>query len=241
MSQGRDFQTVELNDLDPSIYGFWSSVLDGSHCIALRSAQERFCPEAAHEQEIRDEFEACKNRWLTTGDPFAWYFLRLYALGQFVFKPSVRANVATFDPMYLGSGIERESVGTWEAIRSSLARPGVNLTCRNALEVVTELVESAGPETLAYLDPSYPIASKQYKMYPHELTLGEHHHLCKLLSHARFRWILSMPFSVLVHDIYLKDTRFARRLLPMPHAGHLGRSRTRTRVYEWIITNCVDG
>jgi len=87
------------------------------------------------------------------------------------------------------------------------------------------------------LDPSYAIVDKRHKMYPEELTIAQHHQLCELLKAARFRWILSMPFSLLVHEIYLKRTGFDRVFLPTPHAGHLGRSTTKLRDLEWIIKN----
>ncbi len=219
MSQGREFATVHLNDLDESVMRFWRSVLDGSHVRNLRRAQTQFCPEREHEGDIQEEFERCKERWLKERDPFAWFFLRLYAVGQMVFDPCDRANIASFDKMYLGCGIERERPEKWDEIRSWLARPGVTLTNRNGLDVVAELVESAGPDTLTYLDCSYPIAGKRYLLYPKELTIRQHHELCELLKVARFRWILSMPISLLVRDIYLIGTGFKRVLLPTPHAG----------------------
>lgn len=237
MSQGREFVTVHLNDLDASVIRFWLSVLDGSHARDLRGARTEFCPEREHEDDIQEEFERCKERWLRDRDPFAWFILRLYAVGQFVFAPCDRANVASFDKMYLEYGLDREKPEKWDEIRSWLARPGVTLTNRNGLDVVTELVESAGQDTLGYLDPSYPIADKHHKLYPHELSIRQHRELCELLKAARFRWILSMPFSLLVRDIYLKGTGFNRVLLPTPHAGHLGRSTTKPRDYEWIIMN----
>lgn len=118
-----------------------------------------------------------------------------------------------------------------------MLRPGVKLTNRDALDVVSDLVGSNNPGVLAYLDPSYPIADKQHKMYPEELSIAQHNQLCELLKAARFRWILSMPFSLLVHEIYLKQTGFDRVLLPTPHAEHLGRSTTKLRDFEWIIKN----
>jgi site-specific DNA-adenine methylase len=237
MSQGRQFASVHLNDLDQSVVRFWASVLDGSHTRELRRVRSVLCPEKEHEHDIQDEFEQSKVRWLQDGDPFAWYFLRLYAVGQFVFAPCDRANVASFDRMYLGYGLDRETPEKWEQIRSWLARPGVTLTNRDGLDIVAELAESAGPTTLAYLDPSYPIADKRHRFYPQELTIRQHHELCELLKAARFRWILSMPFSLLVRDIYLQGTGFNRVLLPTPHAGHLGRSTTKPRHHEWIIMN----
>ena len=117
-SQGREFSTVHLNDLDESVIRFWNSVLDGSHVTELRRAQTTFCPEREHEDDIQEEFERCKERWLRDRDPFAWFILRLYAVGQFVFDPCDRANVASFDKMYLGYGLDREKPEKWDEIRS---------------------------------------------------------------------------------------------------------------------------
>ena len=237
MENDRTFATIHLNDLDDSVFRFWESVQNGRHVRDLERAKRRFCPERENEDEIMDEFERCKEQWLTTGNPFAWYFMRLYALGQFVFKPCDRANIASFDRMYLGYGLDKEKPEKWETIRSWMLRPGVELTNRNALDIVAELLGTSGPDTVAYIDPPYPIADKRHKMYPEELTIAQHHQLCELLKAARFRWILSMPFSLLVHEIYLKHTGFDRVFLPTPHAGHLGRSTTKTRDFEWIIKN----
>ena len=237
MANDRTFATIHLNDLDDSVFRFWESVQNGCHVRDLERAKRRFCSERENEDEIMDEFERCKERWLTTGDPFAWYYMRLYALGQFVFKPCDRANIDSFDRMYLGYGLDKEKPEKWETIRSWMLRPGFKLTNRDALDLVADLVGTAGSETLAYIDPPYPIADKRHKMYPEELTIAQHHQLCELLKAARFRWILSMPFSLLVHEIYLKHTGFDRLFLPTPHAGHLGRSTTKTRDFEWIIKN----
>lgn len=237
MENDRTFATIQLNDLDDSVYRFWQSVQNGYHIRELERAKIRFCPERENEDEIMAEFERCKERWLTTGDPFAWYFMRLYAVGQFVFQPCDRANVASFDRMYLGYGLDTERPEKWEAIRSWMVRPGIELTNRNALDVVADSVGTCGRKAAAYIDPPYPIANKRHKMYPEELTIAQHHQLCELLKAARFRWILSMPFSLLVHEIYLKQTGFDRVFLPTPHAGHLGRSTTKTRDFEWIIKN----
>lgn len=237
MKDDRTFTTIRLNDLDESVYRFWKSVEDGCHIPDLERARTRFCPERENEDDIMDEFERCKERWLTTGDPFAWFFMRLYAVGQFVFSPCDRANIASFDRTYLGYGLDKEKPEQWETRRSWIRQPGVELTNRDALDVISDLVRTAGPETLAYLDPPYPIADKRHKMYPEEPSIAQHHQLCELLKAARFRWILSMPFSLLVHEIYLKHTGFHRVFLPTPHAGHLGRSTTKTRDFEWIIKN----
>lgn len=148
IENGRMFATIQLNDLDESVYRFWESVQNGSHVCDLEQARSRFCPERENEDDIMDEFERCKKRWLTSGDPFAWYFMRLYAVGQFVFKPCDRANIASFDRIYLGSGLDSERPEKWETIRSWMLRPGVELTNRDALDVVADLVTVHGAKTL---------------------------------------------------------------------------------------------
>jgi len=90
MAQGRSFAAVHVYDLDELVVRFWSSVKDGSHVENLISARAAFCPENENENEIRSEFARSKEVWRATGDPFAWFFLRLYALGQFVMRPHGR-------------------------------------------------------------------------------------------------------------------------------------------------------
>jgi site-specific DNA-adenine methylase len=233
MTQGRSFASVLLNDADSSVTEFWTSVKNGAFLPRLTECRDRLSPELFHEDEIREEFELSKDRWVHDGDSFAWFFLRLYAVGQFVQTPEDRRNVASFDPMYLGSGIDKETPETWAVVRSWLEE--AQITNQSALKMISDLLPIAGSETMVYLDPPYPVAKGKYKMYGIEPSHAEHQELCNLLKQARFKWLLSMPFNTLVNDIYVKNTDFQTRLIPTRQGGHLGRCKHTTREYEWLI------
>jgi site-specific DNA-adenine methylase len=233
MSQGRSFNAVTLNDVDSSVSDFWHSVKDGSFFPKLLEARERLCPELFNEDAVRLEFENCKDRWSRNGDPFAWFFLRLYALGQFVQTKEDRKNIASFDPMYLGSGIDKQKPERWELIRSWLTSSTVSNS--NALTLIRDLTFKAGPKTMVYMDPPYPVCKSHYKMYSMEMAFSEHRELARILSNTPFQWLLSMPFSEMVNDIYVKPNGFRTVLIPSKQSGHLGRCKNIDREYEWLV------
>jgi len=245
-------KSVLFSDMNADLIA-WLEMIRGTHqdhgdfLDRLRDARSRLLPETDHEAEIRAEFEKSKDDWLFNGDPFAWFFLHLYAVGQYVSRH--RANIASFDPAYFVHGLTcwtTEKASRW---RTLLQRGTIR--CGDALTLLRDLNEKADGSYCAYLDPPYIPPDRRFDLYQHELDDEQHRELAEILKVARFRFVLSMGDSPRCRDLYVCDKSFTSpfctnpgfvcRSLYYTYTGHArkqvaGRGKV-GKTNEWLIRN----
>jgi site-specific DNA-adenine methylase len=229
LEQGRTFDAITVNDLDPSVYRFWSSVKDGSFYPRWRELYNRMVPTRCHEQEIRDHFERCKDDWVNDGDVLAWFFLRCFAVGQRVLPPHIRKGVAAFNNMFLQSGLCREKPvkwRRWEAVFRSINVINTNVS------MLMETLKEDGQETTIYLDPPYPIIRSE-QLYEYEMTKDEHIHVRDSLRETTCTFLLSVPKTAIFEELYVDDDYFDCIPVPVVHKDQIGRGKARGS--EWLI------
>lgn len=234
LSDRDHIKTAIVNDLDADLYR-WTMSLRGDNAEhgdfieRLADARDRFLPEYDHADEIRAEFEASKSRWIDDGDPFAWFFLRLYAVGQFVSRK--RANIASFEPIYLNRGLARWTIANAQKWRAALQFATV--TNRDALDLLREL----GSDHFAYIDPPYfPYFQKSW-LYPCELTEDQHQELAGILRETDCRWLLSMGDNPPARELHCHPS-FTCRQIRRNVTGHCKRSWSNGReMTEWLNRN----
>lgn len=231
---GRSLKSAIINDVDPDWYA-WAMMVRGDNqdhgdfIERLADCRDRFLPELDHEDEIRAEFEACKGRWIFDGDPFAWFFLRVYALGQYVDRN--RNDLAFFDPKYFTHGLACWSLERAQQWRAALQAATVSN------DDAFGLLRGLGSEHFAYIDPPYYPFCRKYGLYPHELTEDQHYELSGIFRQARFRFLLSMGDNPPARDLYCLP-EYTKRLFHYSYCGACRKSHsTKRRVMEWINRN----
>ncbi len=227
-----------VRDKNADLIAWLRSVADGSHIVKLAEARKRLLPELAHADEIREEFELSKGRWLFEGDTFAWFFLHCYAVGQYVSRN--RSNIGSFDPGYFNHGLKCETIPKAERFQRQLQRTTVE--CGDAVRYLRDLNKRANKGWFAYLDPPYIPADKSFDLYQEDFTVDEHRDLCKVLKRARFRFLLSIGDSPPAREIYLNGNGFLVRPMLYLYGGHAhkqwiqGRGH-RFKTKEWLVGN----
>ena len=228
--QGRSLKSAIINDVDPDWYA-WAMMVRGNNqdhgdfLDRLQNCLNRFLPERDHEDEIRAEFADCKRRWINEGDPFAWFFLRVYAHGQYVDRN--RNDLACFDPSYLANGLACWSIEKAQRWRAALQ--SATVTNEDAFGLLRRL----NADQFVYADPPYYPHCRKYDLYPHELTEDQHHELSSILQQARFRFLLSMGDNPPARDLYCLPEYTKRQ-----YCGACRKSHSNKRVVmEWINRN----
>lgn len=250
MQSGPTFHSYNINDLDSDVYRFplmvRGDLQDHGNCIErLDATLCRFMPERDHEPELRQYFEECKVRWIEHDDPFAWFFLHLYAVGQYVFRPSRRPNIASFDPTYLRHGLAcwtLEKARWWRTMFQQ-----ASLTNVDALALLEDLNATADHTHLVFLDPPYEPPHKAFHLYPHDFSEHEHRVMAGVLRESRFYFMLTMGNYPLTWELYLNDPAFEMIPLRCTYCGHRRqqkdkrdnsrnvKTRDRKKTKEWLI------
>lgn len=237
MTDWISFDSCWLNDACEDVHAWLRMIRGddqehGDFVDRLADVRKRFLPEKDHEDEIRDHFERCKVLYVGHDDPFAWFFLHLYAVGQYVFRPFQRANVASFDPAYLGSGVSTWTIAKAQLWRTCLLK--AKLTCRDGLDVLANLPSSA--DQFVYVDPPYILkGDSTFNMYTRELSLERHEELADILRHADFRWVLSIGDSPDSRRLYMTGDFNVLPRYCAQRSRH--RSNKAVKGKEWLIKN----
>jgi DNA adenine methylase len=125
-------------------------------------------------------------------------------------------------------------VNAWETIQAELPRIAervahVEFHCRPALELIRDY---DGPDTLFYVDPPYPHATRTARdTYDHEMTTAEHVELLKVLKACRGAVLLSGYRSGL-YDAALAGWR--RHEFDMPNHSGQGQAKQRRTECLWV-------
>jgi DNA adenine methylase len=132
-------------------------------------------------------------------------------------------------------------LNAWETIKRDVPRIArrlarVVLQCQDGIEVI---VETDGPETLTYLDPTHPRGTRTARdTYDHEMVDAQHIRLIQTITQCRGMVVVS-GYANPVYDEALAD--WDRVEIDMPNHSGQGRTKQRRTEVIWLNPQCRSG
>jgi DNA adenine methylase len=129
-------------------------------------------------------------------------------------------------------------LNAWETIKAELPRIArrlahVDLRCQDAIRGITE---TDSPETLTYLDPTYPHSTRTARdTYAHEMSDDQHRRLIETITHCRGM----VAISGYANPLYDRALSGWKRIeFDMPNHAGQGRSKQRRTEVLWMNPRC---
>jgi DNA adenine methylase len=185
---------IHLNDLNPSVYAFWRSVLD---------EPEAFC-RRIHDTPITVEEWRRQKAVQTATSPgildlgFSTFFLNRTNRSGIIKGGVIGGNNQT-GTWKIDARFRREDLSKRIAKIASYA-PRISLTNLDAADFIAGALKKIPKSSLVYLDPPY--YGKSRRLYQNQYSHEGHAKIAKLVASIRHKWIVSYDDAEPIRELY---------------------------------------
>lgn len=193
-----------LNDIDPAIHAFWSSVLNQPEALIEKVLSAKVTIDEWHRQ--REIYAKSRSTMLERG--FATLFLNRTNRSGIIFG-GVIGGLSQDGNYKIDCRFNKEDL-VGKIRRIARHRDRIHLTKLDALEFVTTVLPNMDKRGLVNLDPPY--FGKGPELYTNAYKEEDHRHLAKAVPKIKQRWMVTYDDEPVIRSLYSKFQTFASEL-----------------------------